>query len=258
LRSGGELIGYYLSDDRRPAERAWSRRHADTQRDLCARYLEPVIGQLASQDIGVAVMQAAVNAAPTAKEGKRVRAMISALVGAGVSGGYLASDRLKGCTGRRGAVRCPRGGRQLRGRACCSWTPAEMPAADDVARLGQAVGANQWVYELMVNFAAYTGLRWGELIALTAGQISRAERVVTVDGRVVEVRGHLFVEAPKNRKRHRTIYPRTTQAGWPLAEMVAARIAEMTAEQASGRNPRLGGDGGVRSPGRRAVRTWES
>jgi hypothetical protein len=96
LRSGSELIGYYLSDDRRPAERAWSRRHAHTQRYLCGLYLEPVIGQLPNQDITVADMQAAVNAAPTAKEGKRVRAMISALVGAGVSGGYLASDRLKG------------------------------------------------------------------------------------------------------------------------------------------------------------------
>lgn len=103
LRTGSELIGYYLSDDRRPAERAWSRRHADTQRYLCARYLEPVIGQLASQDIRVADMQAAVNAAPTAKEGKRVRAMISALVGAGVSGGYLASDRLKSAH----ATACP-------------------------------------------------------------------------------------------------------------------------------------------------------
>jgi hypothetical protein len=30
LRTGSELIGYYLSDDRRPAERAWSRRHALT------------------------------------------------------------------------------------------------------------------------------------------------------------------------------------------------------------------------------------
>ena len=69
LRSGSELIAYYLSDDRRPAERAWSRRHADTQRDLCTRYLEPVIGHLACQDIRVADMQAVVNAAPTAKEG---------------------------------------------------------------------------------------------------------------------------------------------------------------------------------------------
>jgi hypothetical protein len=48
LRSGSELIAYYLSDDRRPAERVWSRRHADTQRDLCTRYLEPMIGKVAS------------------------------------------------------------------------------------------------------------------------------------------------------------------------------------------------------------------
>jgi len=96
LRSGGELIAYYLSDDRRPAERPWSRKHADTQRDLGTRHLEPVIGHLACQDIRVADMQAAVNTAPTAKEGKRVRAMISALVSAGISGGYLTSDRLKG------------------------------------------------------------------------------------------------------------------------------------------------------------------
>jgi hypothetical protein len=162
LRSGSELIGYYLSDDRRPAERAWSRRHADTQRYLCTRYLEPVIGHLASQDIRVADMQAVVNAAPTAKEGKRVRAMISALVGAGISGGYLASDRLKGvhwqAQGR--AVPAPRAA--VAGESVLFVDPAEMPAAGDVARLGQAVGANQRVYELMVNFAAYTGLRWGE------------------------------------------------------------------------------------------------
>jgi integrase len=237
LRSGGELIGYYLSDDRRPAERAWSRRHADTQRYLCARYLEPVIGQLASQDIRVADMQAAVNAAPTAKEGKRVRAMISALVGAGISGGFLASDRLKGMhwQARGRPVPAPRAA--VAGESMLFVDPAETPAAGDVARLGQAAGADQRLYELMVNFAAYTGLRWGELIALTAGQVSQAERVVTVGGKVVEVRGHLFAEAPKNRKRRRTIYPRTTLAGWPLAEKVAARIAEVAAEQASGRNP---------------------
>ena len=99
------------------------------------------------------------------------------------------------------------------------------------------MAAKQPMYELMVNFAAYTGLRWGELIALTAGQINQTQRVVTVDAKVVEVRGHLFVEEPKNRKRRRTIYPRATPAGWPLAEKVAMRIAEVAVEQASGCNP---------------------
>jgi integrase len=44
------------------------------------------------------------------------------------------------------------------------------------------------LYELMVQFAAYTGLRWGELAALTALQIGQEARTVTVDRKVIEVR----------------------------------------------------------------------
>ena len=40
-------------------------------------------------------LQAVVNAAPTAGEGKRVHALVSALAGAGITGGYLANARLK-------------------------------------------------------------------------------------------------------------------------------------------------------------------
>jgi hypothetical protein len=147
-----------------------------------------VIGHLASQDIRVADMQGAVNAAPTAKEGKRV---ISALVGAGISGGYLASGRLKDVHWQAQGSPVPAPRAAVAGESVLFVDPAEMPAAGDVARLGQAAGANQRLYELMVNLAAYAGLRWGELIALTTGQISQAERIVTVDGKVVDVRDKL-------------------------------------------------------------------
>jgi hypothetical protein len=90
LRAGDELITFYLSADRLPAERQWSRKHAETQRNLSERFLRPVIGQLTCQDIRVADMQAVVNAAPTAKEADGC-ALISALTGAGLTGGYLAS-----------------------------------------------------------------------------------------------------------------------------------------------------------------------
>ena len=50
--------------------------------------------------------------------------------------------------------------------------PGEIPAAGDVARLGQALAAPRCdLYELMVHFAAYTGLRWGELAALTVVEL---------------------------------------------------------------------------------------
>jgi len=238
LRGGNELIAHYLWPDRRPVEKQWSRKHAETQRYLCERFLRPVIGHLVCQDIKAAHMQAAVNAAPTAGEGRRVRAMISALTAAGITGGYLASSRLKEVHWQaRGRQAAPlRAG--LAGESPLFVDPGEIPAGEDVARLGQAVAAlRRGLYELMVHFAAYTGLRWGELIALTTGQISQGSRAVTVDRKVVEVRGHLFVEAPKNRKWRRTIYPRATPGGWPLAAMAAARIAEIKQEQAAGRNP---------------------
>ena len=89
----------------------------------------------------------------------------------------------------------------------------------------------------MANTAAYTGLRQGELFALTAAQVAPAARVITVDRKVVEVAGKLYVEAPKGRKRRSTIYPARTPAGYPLAGQLAARIREARAEQDAGTNP---------------------
>ena len=89
----------------------------------------------------------------------------------------------------------------------------------------------------MANTAAYSGLRWGELTALTIPQVDQAGRVITVDRKVIEVAGHLYVEAPKCRKYRKTIYPRRTPDGYPLAEKLAARIEQATAELEAGTNP---------------------
>jgi integrase len=117
--------------------------------------------------------------------------------------------------------------------------PAEIPSAGDVAGLGRALraGVSGPRDELMANAAAYSGLRWGELAALTTGQAGEPGRVIAVDRKVVEVGGRLYVEAPKNRKRRKTIYPRVTPGGYPLAERLAARVDEARAEQEAGANP---------------------
>jgi integrase len=238
LRTGDELIAFYLSPDRHPVERQWSRKHADTQRSLCHRFLRPVIGELACEDIGMAEMQEAVNAAPTAQEGRRVRAMISALTAAGITGGYLANPRLREVhwQARGRAVAAARV--VPAGESVLFVEPDEIPAAADVVKLGRAVAAARaGLYELMVYFAAYSGLRWSELAALTAAQVSQQARTVAVHRKVIEVRGHLYVEAPKNRKRRHTVYPDLTPQGWCLGERVAARIAAVGAEQDAGTNP---------------------
>jgi integrase len=89
--------------------------------------------------------------------------------------------------------------------------PAEVPANEDIGKLGLTLagGADGERYELMANSAAYSGLRWGELTALTIAQVDQAARTITVDRKAVEVGGRLYLEAPKNRKHRRTIYPAT-------------------------------------------------
>jgi integrase len=238
-RPGADLIAGYLSPDRLPADRRWSRKHADTQRRLCQRFAVPVIGAVTCQDIKTSHTQAIVNAAPTAGEGDRARRMISALVSAGLDGGYLASPRLAKVHWRAGDRPVPAPAVSVAGESALWVDPAEIPSHDDVARLGRALGAGMRGSrdELMAHTAAYSGLRWGELAALSIAKVDLAARVITVDRKVVEVAGHLYVEAPKNRKFRRTVFPCRTPADYPLAERLADRIRAARAGQEAGANP---------------------
>jgi integrase len=238
-RFGADLIAHYLDPDRLPVNDRWSRKHAHTQRRLCERFAAPVIGAVTCQDIKAEHMQRIVNAAPTPGEGDRVQGMISALVSAGLDGGYLANPRLAKVHWQAGGRPLPAPRVSTAGESGLWVDPAEIPADDDIGKLGLALGAGLHGErdELMANTAAYSGLRWGELTALTIPQVDQAARVITVDRKVVEVAGHLYIEAPKNRKFRRTIYPRRTPAGYPLAERLAARIEAARAEQEAGTNP---------------------
>ena len=236
---GAALIRHYLDPDRLPAGERWSRKHTDTQRRLCERFAAPVIDAVTCQDIKTGHTQKIVNAAPTPGEGNRVHRMISALVSAGLESGYLANPRLAKVHWQAGDRELPAPQVTVAGESALWVDPAEIPAGSDIGKLGRALAAGRHGErdELMASAAAYSGLRWGELTALTIAQVDQANRVITVDRKVVEVAGHLYVEAPKCRKYRRTIYPRRTPDGYPLAERLAARIEEARAGQGAGTNP---------------------
>ena len=143
-------------------------------------------------------MQKIVNAPPTPGEGRRVQGMISALVSAGIEGGYLLNQRLAKVHWQpRTATAAPQV--SVAGESALYVDPAEIPADADVAGLGRALAAGRHGDrdELMAATAAYSGLRWGELTALTITQVDVGARVIAVDRKVVEVAGHLYIEAPE-------------------------------------------------------------
>ena len=99
--------------------------------------------------------------------------MISALVTAGLEGGYLASPRLAKVHWQAGERPLPAPQVTVAGESALWVDPAEIPADADIGKLGQALAAGRHGDrdELMASTAAYSGLRWGELIALTIRQI---------------------------------------------------------------------------------------
>jgi hypothetical protein len=191
------------------------------------------------QDIKTSHMQQIVNAAPTAGEGDRVHGMLSALVTAGIEAGYLTNPRLAMVHWQAGDRPLPAQQVTVAGESALWVDPAEIPSDSDIGKLGRALAAGRHGErdELMASTAAYSGLRWGELTALTIWQVDQAGRVITVDRQVIEVAGHLYTEAPKYRKYRKTIYPRRTPDGYPLAGKLAARIDQATAELKAGTNP---------------------
>jgi integrase len=238
-RPGADLIAHYLDPGRLPVAKRWSRRHADTQRRLCRRFAAPVIAAVSCQDITAGHMQRVVSAAPTASEGERLHRCLSAMVTAGIKGGYLASPRLREVHWQAAGRPVPEPAPSTSGESALWVDPAEIPAAADIAGLGQALalGRRGELDELMAHVAAYAGLRQGELFALTAGQIAPDARVITVDRKLIEVAGRLYVEAPKCRKYRSTIYPVRTPHGYPLADRLTARAEQARAEQQAGINP---------------------
>lgn len=222
-RPGADLIAYYLSPVRHPADRRWSRKHADMQRRLCERFAAaPVIAADTCQDIVKSHMQQIVDAAPTKGVGDRLHGCLRAMVNAGIGGGYLTNAALGSVTWRPRDRPVPDVAVRVQGESAHWVDPAEIPSDDDVTRLARtlALGPYGDWGELMAYTAAYTGLRQGELFALTAGQVSarHGDRTITVDRKVVEVSGKLRVEPPKMRKHRSTVYPVHAPDGYPLAK----------------------------------------
>ena len=233
-RPGADLIAWYLSPDRHPAGGRWSRKHADTQRRLCARFAAPVIG--AAHLPG---HQGRGHAGGRQRRAHRGGGRPGAAGACRPWSAPASTADIWSTRGWRGALagrrpaRAPARGQPSQGNRRCASTPPRSPP-----RRTSPGSARPWprrrgdLYELMASFAAYTGLRWGELAALTAEQVDQDTRIVTVDRKVIEIGGKLYLELPKGRKRRRTIYPRATPAGYPLAERVAARLGQARAGQA--------------------------
>jgi integrase len=108
-------------------------------------------------------------------------------------------------------------------------TEAEIPTAGFVHALAAATAGRRdvWWRELEILLVAYSGMRWGEHVALRANRVDVARRRITIDRQAIETRSGLKLALPKSRRKRITMFPATTPADIDLAAMVTRRLGEV-------------------------------
>ena len=238
--TGAQLVNWYLSPDRHPVDKPWSRSHLAGQQRLCRLFLLPTIGALPCGRITLGDLQQAVNAANTANGGSRVAKCIRALVNVGIAADYLEDRRwpLLHWQARGRPIPAPR--TRTVGQHQGFIDRRRLPSHQQIAEFAEQLVDNPdapWWFELMAYLAAGSGLRFGEQANLGADAVRSTQREIDVIANVVEINGKQYVEDPKGRINRTTIYPETTPTGYPLAESMRRRVREVEHEQRSGANP---------------------
>jgi integrase len=224
---GAALVAHYLDPARRPLRgRAWSLRHREEQESYCRRFVAPVIAEVELRQLNRLHFARVLGAASTASVAAHLRRCLTAMVTAGLEEGLLlaSQDVLRGVQWRVPAAEGDGFDAEEEGRFV---DQADIPTAAAVHALAAAAGERVWWRELQVLVVAYSGLRWGEMAALTADRVDAARRRILVDRQVVESRHGLALAPPKNRRRRATMYPARTPGGAELAALLARRLAEL-------------------------------
>ena len=94
-------------------------------------------------------------------------------------------------------------------------TPKRFLTHDQVQALADACAP----YGTLIRVLAYAGLRWGEVVALTAGRVDLGRRRIEVVEAITEVHGRVITGTTKNHQRRSVPIPRF------LADELATRIA---------------------------------
>jgi integrase len=93
---------------------------------------------------------------------------------------------------------------------------------EEIEQLAEAIGIR---YRALIFTAAYTGMRWGELIALKRDRLHLLKRTVDVVESLAEVNGRFYLQTTKTRARRTIVLPRF------LCEMLSEHIGRYPSDE---------------------------
>jgi integrase len=192
----GALVARWLDIN----ESSWEDRHAEDTLSAARNHIIPTVGHRACDTLTdkdfTNVLNAMAGVPYAAETINRVRRVLKNLGQYGVRQGVWSEAR-NPCV----ALALPKNarGKDDVGRITTIDRSSQVPTGDQVTDLCQQLDEASPVYGLMARLAASTGLRWGELIALTVDDVDLANRTVSVTKSFSETRHGIFSKQPKTR-----------------------------------------------------------
>jgi len=214
----------------------WGKRHTRNTRQIFNHTILKSLGRVQCSELKPSHLAMVVNQEMTTSNRKHLISTLSAFINWGYRGGWILTDPtqlLAGLTyaskSRKsvGSTNKPKAKRA--GESHLVVDPRAIPSHDDVDRLAKATVevSGIWWYELMINLAAYSGLRLGEILDLDLTQVNLKSRVIEVNYQVLDDAGNLSRELPKWDVQRSTVFPKVTPKGYKLQEQLGRRIDEL-------------------------------
>ena len=216
----GELVDAYANPSN---HRRWSRRNATKVAHLCRVHLDEEFRNIVCEELLVDDLQRILNrtadAGRAASTVASVRTVLSGIVKFGHSRHFL----LRSQNPMLG-LETP----QEQSVATFSGVDVKaLPKASALSALASAMPDDN--YRLMIELAAVSGMRFGELAALPWFNVRLNSRIIIIDRKLAEdTGGEQWIEAPKSRSARQAFYPES------MSERMTACVEEAKQRAANG------------------------
>jgi len=214
----------------------WGKKHTRNTKQIFLKTILPAIGDKKCDSLSRAHLKSLATQEMTQSNRQHLLRTLAAFIKWGYREGWIHDDParlLAGLTYVKKAKR-KKGTRidqavKVAGESSLAVDPKAIPSKTDVHKLGKSMAkvSGIWWMELMVNLAAYSGLRLGEILDLDISHIDVKNRIIKVEYQLLDDAGNLSRELPKWDVQRRTIFPVVTPSGYKLAEQLQRRIKEI-------------------------------
>ena len=245
LQTVAEMVHAYINPKKGEySRRSWNKKHTRTIRNLFKQRLVSELGTKRCADLTIEDLKESLSKVTTASLADHYGGALGTFINWGYREDWILKDPNKwtkelNMMRKRIASDEQKKNKKavVAGESSKFVTKKEIPSASDVHKLAKATVdvTGIWWYELLINLAAYSGARDGEVFDLDVDDVDPIKRIMNIETQRLDDAGNLSQDLPTWDTVRTTTLVEKTPMGYPLAAQLQKRINELKGLDARGK-----------------------